>query len=443
MHAAKADTVQIEAESVRIPWPIHGTITSPMMIKDDPAASGGSYITVAPGNNSTSAPASTTEGVVKLVFSVAETGTYRIWARVSCPTDSDDSFWARMSIGPDPAIQPAPAPTVTSWIKWNTMVLGSAFHWIQVKPDGATNPSTFALKAGADNELQIAYREDGTKLDVLYITNDTSFNPNAALTAPPVPPIMQPFANGGGSAKISWSTVPGATSYTVERESGDCSFNEATQCCDPTIPYAVVASGLTTHTFTEVGGQGKYRVTAVAPTGASYHPPRVGPNNCHPLDPSEVNFVESQNFYLRANVPQGSVTAPMQLFSDDFHGIGAPVGTDSNSSVPAHGRYRMDFELAATATLRMWGLVLAPNVDQDSFWVRWDDGAWIKWNNLGSGWCPTLWDSSKSGQPVVRQSLGPGSHRIEWAYREGGARLYETIVLREDDPDLFEDQCSD
>jgi hypothetical protein len=441
MRVALADTVQIEAEAVRISWPFYGTITSPMMIKDDPAASGGSYIMVAPGNNSsTTAPDSTTEGVLKLVFSVADTGTYRVWARVSCPTDSDDSFWVRMSIGADPAISPPPAPTLTSWIKWNTMVLGSAFHWIQVKPDGATNPSTFNLKAGAVNELHIAYREDGTKLDAVYVTSDTSFNPNAALTGPPAPPIMQPFANGGGSTKISWSSVPGATSYTLEKmaDSG-CSFNETTQCCESSTPYTVIASGLTKHTFTEVGGGGKYRVTAVAPTGSSSHPLSVGPNNCHPFDPSEVNFADSQNFYRRASVPEGSVTSPMQVIN---FGVGAPVGTDSNSSVPAHGRYRMDFELAATATMRMWALVQAPNGNQDSFWVRWDDGAWINWNNLGV-WCPTLWDSGKSGSPTVRQTLGPGSHRIEWAYREGGARLYDTIVLRQDDPDLFEDQCSD
>jgi hypothetical protein len=421
---ATADTIQFEAEAARIQFPFRGTITSPLMIKDDVTASGGSYVTVTAGTNSSNtAPDSTSEGVAKYTFSVADTGSYRIWARVSAPTDADDSFWIRMGAS-------------GTWIKWNAMTLGAAFHWVQVKPDGASSPSTFNLVAGVDNELQVAYREDGTKLDAFFITNNTAFNPTAALTAPPLPPNMQPSAQGGGSVKVSWSAVPGATSYQVERRPGGCSFNEATQCCEPDSPFVLIAT-TTGHKFTETGGGGLYRVTAVAPTGSSPHPVSSGPDNCFPFDPSEENTSPSE-FHWRAQVPVGSVTAPMKLFSDG--GVGAPAGTDSLSAVPAHGRMRMDFELAAPATMRMWAEILAPNHDQDSFWVRWDDGAWINWNNLG--FCSTLWDSSKSGQPVVKQLLGAGSHRIEWAHREGGARLMDNIILLEDYPNQGE-QCSD
>jgi hypothetical protein len=420
--AALADMVQFEAEAARIQFPFRSTITSPLMIKDDAAASGGSYVTVVAGTNSSNtAPDSTTEGVAKYTFSVATTGTYRIWARVSAPTDADDSFWIRMG-------------TSGSWIKWNAMTLGSAFHWVAVKPDGASNPSTFSLTAGFDNELQVAYREDGTKLDSFIITNDAAFNPTAALTAPPLPPIMQPTASGAGSTKISWSEVPGATSYSLERNPGGCSFNPATQCCEPDSPYVVIAT-TTGHKFTQVGG-GQYRVTAIAPTGSSPHPVSQGPDNCFPFDPSEASSFSSE-FRWRAQIPVGSVTAPMTLSGA---GVGAPAGTDSLSAVPAHGRFRMDFELAAPVTMRMWAEITAPNHDQDSFWVRWDDGAWINWNNLGS--CTTLWDSGKSGQPIVKQVLGAGSHRIEWAHREGGALLRDNIILLEDYPNQGE-QCSD
>ena len=50
--------------------------------------------------------------------------------------------------------------------------------------------------------------------------------------------------------------------------------------------YVVIASGLTVHKFTEAGGGGQYRVTAVAPTGSSSHPVSHGPDNCFPFDPS-------------------------------------------------------------------------------------------------------------------------------------------------------------
>jgi hypothetical protein len=416
---AAANTIHFEAESIRDRT--RGTITSPMMIKDDPAASGGSYMAVAAGNESPSnAPASSTEGVAKYTFSISDTGTYRIWARVSVANDGDDSFWVRMG-------------TSGSWIKWNGIQVGTAYHWVLVKPEGGS-PSTFALTADVDNELQIAYREDGTRLDALFITNDTAFAPNAPLTGAPAPPVMQPAVNGG-AAKVSWSAVPGATSYTLEHRSGGCSFNEETQCCEPDDPFVPVATGLTVHKFT-TSTPGLYRVTAVAPTGTSFHPVPQSPE-CFPFDPSESNAsTDPFHFPTQSFVP--SVTSPMKLFAD---GLGAPAGTESNSSPPTHGRARLDFELAASVTMRMWAQILAPNKDQDSFWVRWDDGSWIKWNNLITG-CNTLFDSDKSGAPIVRQVLGAGSHRIEWAYREGGARLTDAIVLTTDVPNQPA-QCSD
>jgi len=417
---AGANTITFEAESIRDR--MRGTITSPMMIKDDPAASGGSYITVAAGTNSpSSAPASSSEGVVKYTFSIADTGSYRIWARVSAPNDGDDSFWLRMG-------------TSGSWIRWNEIPLGTAYHWVLVKAEGASSPSTFNLTAGVDNELQIAYREDGTRLDALYITNDTAFNPNAPLTAPPAPPIMQVPATGN-AAKFSWSAVPGATSYTLERRNGGCSFNPETQCCEPDEAFVTVATGLTVHKFTTTQG-GEYRVTAVAPTGSSFHP-TPGTGDCFPFDPSEA-FSDAGPFQFRSEIFELSVTSPMKFFSD--FGVGAPAGTDSLSAPPAHGRARLDIDLAAPITMRMWAAVFGPNGDQDSFWVRWDDGAWIKWNNLDG--CETLHDSSKSGEPIVRPTLGAGSHRLEWAYREGGARLSNVLVLTPDTPDQ-QPQCSD
>src|SRR4051794_20319782 len=139
--AAWANTIQFEAESIRDRQ--RGTISSPLLIKDDPAASGGSYIAVADGTNSGSfAPDSTVEGVATYTFSVADTGTYRVWARVSAATNADDSFWVRMG-------------NSGSWIRFNGWTLGTAYHWVLVAADPPAAPSTFALTGGADNELQI------------------------------------------------------------------------------------------------------------------------------------------------------------------------------------------------------------------------------------------------------------------------------------------------
>jgi hypothetical protein len=409
--AAWGNTVAIEAEAARDPF--RGGITSPMMIRDDSSASGGSFIEVAAGNNAqNTTPGS--DGVAKLSFSVGNAGNYRVWARVKAPTNADDSFWVRMGTW-----VPAAEGEVDghyaygNWIKWNGMPLGSGWHWVQIKAEGASAAAQFALSG--DHQLQIGYREDGTKLDAVVVTDASSYNPTAALTGPPALPVMQPVVSSRTALKISWSTVPGATSYTLERRNDGC--------C-PYEPWAVIATGLTGHRYIDplpADTYRAYRVTAVAPTGPSPHDP----------DPMawdvSMGSGGTGNFYLRTQSHFLSVTPAMQMTM--FGYVMAPAGTDSLSAPPARGRARFDFEAAAPAQVRVWANVLAPNPDQDSFWVRLDDGPWIKWNNLRTG-CDDVHDSD-NGDRGVAYNLTAGSHRFEFAHREGGAALTNIITMLE------------
>ncbi|MBB5078558.1 glycosyl hydrolase family 28 protein [Nonomuraea endophytica] len=130
------------------------TITAPMQTQQDPAASGGSYVTVAPGNNSQSAAPPT--GHATLSFAVPDPGSFKVWARVIAPTTSDDSFWVRADGG--------------SWTNWNTVPLGASWHWAQL-------PVTYDLSAGT-HTVTFAYREDGARLDRVAISSDPSFTPS-------------------------------------------------------------------------------------------------------------------------------------------------------------------------------------------------------------------------------------------------------------------------
>src|SRR5438067_1630097 len=80
-------------------WPEaeSAALSAPMQTATDSAASGGVYIQVAAGNNSTTAAPSS--GIATLTFSVPAAGTYKVWGRVIAPTTSDDSFWVRMDGG--------------------------------------------------------------------------------------------------------------------------------------------------------------------------------------------------------------------------------------------------------------------------------------------------------------------------------------------------------
>jgi hypothetical protein len=129
-----------------------------------------------------------------------------------------------------------------------------------------------------------------------------------------------------------------------------------------------------------------------------------------------------------------SLTPPM-LITDDFRVMVAP-GNNSLAAPPAHGRARLDFQAAQTVKVKLWMRMMAPNKDSDSFWVRMDDGAWIKWNNILNGQCQTVRNSDAGGAVVV-YNIGAGSHRFEWAYREEGAAISggRLRVLESDDTD--------
>ncbi len=77
--------------------------------------------------------------------------------------------------------------------------------------------------------------------------------------------------------------------------------------------------------------------------------------------------------------------------------------------------------------------MIAPTVEDDSFWVRMDGGSWIRWNEvaLGSSW---HWDeahNSDAGDAVVTFNLAAGSHTLTFAYREDGARLDRLLITND------------
>jgi hypothetical protein len=149
----QADTVTAEAES--------GTVTAPMQTAGDTNASGGSYVTVAPGNNSkTSAPAN---GSTVIPFTATAGGTYKLWGRVIAATNEDDSFWVRVDGG--------------AWVNWNDIALGGSWHWATVTNDASSDTAVLVNLAAGAHTISFAYREDGARLDRVLITNDLNLVP--------------------------------------------------------------------------------------------------------------------------------------------------------------------------------------------------------------------------------------------------------------------------
>lgn len=147
-------TVRAEAES--------GTETAPMQVGSDANASGGQYVAVAAGNSSEASPPSA--GYATIPFSVPSAGTYTVWGRVIAPTVDSDSFWVRVDSG--------------AWTKWNDIAAGSSWHWANVTDDNASDARVLVNLAAGNHTLTFAYREEGTRLDRVLVTNDLSLVPS-------------------------------------------------------------------------------------------------------------------------------------------------------------------------------------------------------------------------------------------------------------------------
>ena len=380
-------------------------ITSPFQLKDDATASLGRYLTVAPGNNSQSSPPAA-EGVAKYRFNAGAGGTSRIWGRVIAPSPNNDSFWVRLrKVG----------ATTSTLVRWNDIPPGTTWHWAPVINDGTTTPFLFNLEANADYELEVSYREEGARLDTLAISSDPSFNPKAPpTTAPPdsagafaIPNVLT--AGSKTSIRVMWSDVPGAKSYTL---------NQVVQVPDPTpedpnhtkAGTVVIKSGLTSHFYVDTAGTPDgckaYDVVAIFPDGT--------------FRQRNLDFVQCRSFgfeYSFVDVFNMSGSAPMVVTDDNsaFSSAGTP---ESLNSPPAHGRLRTDFVTGGNVKLNIWFMTSIFDKNHDSFWVRMDEGAWIKWNNIPD-FCGRVSNSDAGGAPVAF-SLAGGSHRLELATRETG-----------------------
>jgi hypothetical protein len=141
-----------------------GSIGSPMATIDDTTAFGGQYI-VLPTVGTNNADWPPPDGHVTYSFSVP-TGTYMVWGRINALSGEDDSFWARIE-GAITNTNNHPS----GWIKWTGITKGDGWYWNPIRSNDDGNAYVQFTLAEGSYTLEIAYREDGTKLDHLLITD--------------------------------------------------------------------------------------------------------------------------------------------------------------------------------------------------------------------------------------------------------------------------------
>jgi hypothetical protein len=118
-------------------------------VVSDSSASG---TAITPSSNNPSSP-----GPNRATYTFSVTGgTYVLWGRVRAPNADDDSFWMSMDGG--------------SFVKWNDIPSSTGYLWDRVRnSDSGGSVVSYNLSAG-NHTLVIANREDGVRLDKLYLT---------------------------------------------------------------------------------------------------------------------------------------------------------------------------------------------------------------------------------------------------------------------------------
>ncbi|UCC96688.1 MAG: hypothetical protein JSW66_12675, partial [Phycisphaerales bacterium] len=130
-------------------------------------ASGGKYITVEPGNNSTSGP-NIPDGMAAWTFTV-EGGTYMIEARLTtlADDDGDDSCWFRIQ-----GAEINRAIHSSGWIRHNdARPRGGPWGLDEVHSSEDGGQTVYFTLAPGTHTLEWAYREDGLFLDAIQISN--------------------------------------------------------------------------------------------------------------------------------------------------------------------------------------------------------------------------------------------------------------------------------
>ena len=157
-------TVTVPANTQGIYWEAESAVVLSQMRADtDPAAAEGKYVWAPgePGKRGANA-----HGSVTWRLRLVRAGDYQLWGRVLMPTPTDDSFfvYAASEMG-----------EVLRETAWQPGVHKS-WEWVPLNVEKSKEPLRLALPAG-DVRFEVRVREDGAKLDRLFLTANPGAKP--------------------------------------------------------------------------------------------------------------------------------------------------------------------------------------------------------------------------------------------------------------------------
>lgn len=133
------------------------------------------------------------------------------------------------------------------------------------------------------------------------------------------------------------------------------------------------------------------------------------------------------------------IEPPLEILADPealdgSYVVVPPVNVPINQDPAATGvgRLALTFEVPHAGTYRIWMRSRAPSVASDSFFMRIDQGPWVKWNDINLDF-PMVWHwdgvrDSDAGPGLLEFPLQSGQHVFEINRREPGLQMDAFII---------------
>jgi O-glycosyl hydrolase len=98
----------------------------------------------------------------------------------------------------------------------------------------------------------------------------------------------------------------------------------------------------------------------------------------------------------------------------------------SSASEDSADHVSLSFTVTETGEYTVWVRSRVPSADDDSYWVKMDNGSWTMWNNIYGG-STFQWDIAPNGWSST-YNLSAGDHMLTFAYREDGTEFDKIYI---------------
>lgn len=447
--------------------------------ENDDEASGRTYLTITDRADDLDRPSHADPATYS--FETSSAGRHLIWARVRVRSNDHDSFWIRVDS--------------TRWIRWNGIKEGDQWHWVQVRDaDHGGRPVVFDLSEGS-HQLMLARREDDVAIDQLLITTDWNYQPRETAMLPSSLPsthqVWLEAEEGWLQNPLRVANAPGASSWQyIEAPPNEMDGSSPPDVGHATYSFTVPHGGtywLWGRVIAETGNSNSFWVRMNDDRWIRWNKIQSSDqwnwDEVHDDDGDNepVHFELAQGThqltiaYRESNTkldrllltsnptyrPYGSgeragsppafskelsaseadLVAPMTLrvdsqSTDRRPWIEVPDGPGNDAPEGGPGAATFTFSVPRAGRYVLWGEVLAPHSNDNSFYVSVNGGSEYTWHTPSPDHTTSDWqwdpisseeDSGSLTNPMIFP-LEAGTHRLRIRNREDGTRLRQLRI---------------